>query len=101
MPRAPSQGRRRVPNIGTYLPLRPPRSRAEGGIPSTKPKNIEPSADGAPIEQLRELKVKIPVELHVLLHTLRIRDRAGISEVVAEALREYFAKRGETVPHGD
>jgi len=42
---------------------------------------------------LREMKVKIPVQQHIWLHALKIRDGQQISETVERALAEYFERR--------
>jgi hypothetical protein len=62
--------------------------------------------DGAPkkpsepdLSEAREIKVKLPVSLHIKLHGIKITRHRSISQVVLEALEEYFKKmeRGEKV----
>lgn len=42
------------------------------------------------LDELKELKVKVPVRLLVNLHYLKITQSRPISEIVNEALVEYF-----------
>lgn len=42
------------------------------------------------VEAPRELKVRIPVALHLKLHTAKILHRQSMSETVGAALAEYF-----------
>ena len=54
--------------------------------------------DGEPdLTEAREIKVKLPVSLHIKLHGIKITRHRSISQVVLEALEEYFKKmeRGE------
>lgn len=46
------------------------------------------------IDGEKQLKVKIPVRMHVRLHTLKILTGETISDTVAEALEAYFRRRG-------
>jgi hypothetical protein len=41
---------------------------------------------------LKEIKVKLPVSHHIKLHSLKITRNRSISEVVMNALDEYFDK---------
>lgn len=45
----------------------------------------------ANLSELKELKVKLPVRLLVNLHYVKLTQSRGISEVVNEALTQYFA----------
>lgn len=49
------------------------------------------------LTEAREIKVKLPVSLHIKLHGIKITRHRSISAVVLEALEEYFKKleRGE------
>lgn len=49
------------------------------------------------LTEAREIKVKLPVSLHIKLHGIKITRHRSISQVVLEALEEYFKKmeRGE------
>ena len=49
------------------------------------------------LSEAREIKVKLPVSLHIKLHGIKITRHRSISQVVLEALEEYFKKleRGE------
>ena len=51
------------------------------------------------LAEAREIKVKLPVSLHIKLHGIKITRHRSISQVVLEALEEYFKKmeRGEKV----
>lgn len=51
------------------------------------------------LTEAREIKVKLPVSLHIKLHGIKITRHRSISQVVLEALEEYFKKmeRGEKV----
>ena len=42
---------------------------------------------------LKEVKVKIPLEFHVKLHSMKVLTGAQISDTITEALRIYFNKR--------
>ncbi len=56
--------------------------------------------EGEPdLTEAREIKVKLPVSLHIKLHGIKITRHRSISQVVLEALEEYFKKmeRGEKV----
>lgn len=55
-------------------------------------KAVEPD-----LNEAREIKVKLPVSLHIKLHGIKITRHRSISQVVLEALEEYFKKmeRGE------
>lgn len=48
----------------------------------------------ANLSELKELKVKLPVRLLVNLHYVKLTQSRGISEVVNEALTQYFASFG-------
>ncbi len=41
---------------------------------------------------LKEIKVKLPVSQHIKLHSLKITRNKSISDVVAQALEDYFSK---------
>lgn len=45
----------------------------------------------ANLSELKELKVKLPVRLLVNLHYVKLTQSRGISDVVNEALTQYFA----------
>jgi hypothetical protein len=59
----------------------------------------EKKADQPDLTEAREIKVKLPVSLHIKLHGIKITRHRSISQVVLEALEEYFKKmeRGEKV----
>ncbi|MBI2076991.1 MAG: hypothetical protein HYT80_01285 [Euryarchaeota archaeon] len=44
------------------------------------------------LNEAREIKVKLPVSLHIKLHGLKITKHRSISQVVLEALEEYFRR---------
>lgn len=52
------------------------------------------SRDGsdADLSEAREIKVKLPISLHIKLHGIKITKHRSISQVVLEALEEYFRK---------
>lgn len=43
-----------------------------------------------PGAQKREMKIKLPADLHIRLHISKIVDRERIGDVVVRALDEYF-----------
>ena len=49
------------------------------------------------LTEQREIKVKLPVSLHIKLHGIKITRHRSISQVVLEALEDYFKRmeRGE------
>jgi len=44
----------------------------------------------ADMNELKELKVKLPVQFLINLHYLKLTQSRGISDVVNQALTEYF-----------
>lgn len=46
------------------------------------------------LNELKELKVKLPVRLLVNLHYVKLTQSRAISDVVGEALNEYFQTMG-------
>lgn len=46
--------------------------------------------DRRALGRAKEIKVRIPVEFHIKLHSLRILNGLSISAVVADALTAYF-----------
>ena len=46
----------------------------------------------ANLSELKELKVKLPVRLLVNLHYVKLTQSRGISDVVNDALTQYFAE---------
>lgn len=50
------------------------------------------SGDAADLERTRELKVRIPVRIHLQLMSLKLLTGKQMSDAVAEALDAYFAK---------
>ena len=53
----------------------------------------EPRRD---LEGLRTLKVKLPIQQHIQLHSMRVYRGEGISETVTAALQMYFERRRES-----
>ncbi len=56
---------------------------------------IDPMANApkdANLQEAREIKVKLPVSLHIKLHGIKITRHRSISQVVLEALEDYFRK---------
>ncbi len=47
--------------------------------------------DGEP-QEMKEIKVKIPIDYHWKLHTLKLTTDAYISEMVRDALGGYFGE---------
>ena len=41
---------------------------------------------------LKEMKVKVPLEYHIKLHGLKLLNNQSISKSVEQALRKYFAE---------
>lgn len=51
--------------------------------------------------QRREMKVNLPLDLHLRLHAMKVRNGSRIADTIAAALEEYFAKervRGDRSP---
>lgn len=42
-------------------------------------------------EELKEIKVKLPVRQHIKLHSIKLMMNQNISDTVEEALEAYFA----------
>lgn len=51
--------------------------------------NLEPAP--RKLEGVREMKVKIPLRLHISLHSLKLLSGRQISDIVTEALQNYLA----------
>jgi hypothetical protein len=64
--------------------------------PPAKPTVAKPAGE-PDLTEAREIKVKLPVSLHIKLHGIKITRHRSISQVVLEALEEYFRRmeRGE------
>lgn len=54
----------------------------------------EPKAD---FERVKEVKVKIPIGMHIKLHSMKVLTGKQISDAVTEALTHYFQN---AQPHG-
>lgn len=52
------------------------------------------------LEGVREMKVKIPLRLHVSLHSLKLLSGRQISDIVTEALQTYMAQQAARTPEG-
>lgn len=50
------------------------------------------------LREQKEIKVKIPLDYHVRLHTTKVIEGQSISETVQIALANYFASIGAEVP---
>lgn len=48
--------------------------------------------DDQQMQALKEIKVKLPVSQHIKLHSLKITRNRSISDVVAQALEDYFGR---------
>lgn len=59
----------------------------------------EPKAD---LERVKEVKVKIPIGMHIKLHSMKVLTGKQISDAVTEALTVYFqhAPSGPGLPAG-
>jgi hypothetical protein len=53
----------------------------------------------ADLNKLKEIKVKVPVRHLLNLHYLKITGAKGISDVVSEALTEYFERATNGTGH--
>ncbi|HVL48323.1 MAG TPA: hypothetical protein VM889_07190 [Candidatus Thermoplasmatota archaeon] len=51
--------------------------------------------DAGRIVDAKEIKVKIPVDYHIKLHTLKVLKGQSISDTVEIALQKYFKDFGE------
>lgn len=47
-----------------------------------------------PADEAREIKVRLPAEFHIKLHTLKVLRGQPLSETVQIALAQYFATAG-------
>jgi hypothetical protein len=47
---------------------------------------------GIDAEGMKEIKVRIPIDFHWRLHTLRLMNGTHISDVVRNALEDYFTE---------
>jgi hypothetical protein len=56
----------------------------------------EPKQD---LESLREIKVKIPIAMHIRLHSMKVLTGKQISEAVTDALRNYLEANRPTHRH--
>lgn len=63
-----------------------------GCVPLTDEPIVRPRAGEPDLSEAREIKVKLPVSLHIKLHGLKITKHRAISDVVLEALEDYFAR---------
>lgn len=52
--------------------------------------NLDPAPKS--LDGVREMKVKIPLKLHVSLHSLKLLSGRQISDIVTEALLAYMAQ---------
>jgi hypothetical protein len=52
-----------------------------------------PATPGVP--EAKEIKVKIPVDYHIKLHTLKVLKGQSISDTVELALQKYFSEFGD------
>jgi hypothetical protein len=43
-----------------------------------------------PVESVKEVKVKIPINYHIKLHSMKVLTGKAISDTVTEALEAYF-----------
>lgn len=57
-----------------------------------------PLREDVDFQELRELKVRLPVNLHIRLQSLKITKGVTISQVVLDALESYFEKLGAPGP---
>lgn len=51
-----------------------------------------------PVERVKEVKVKIPINYHIKLHSMKVLTGKAISDTVTEALEAYFGHMGKTGP---
>lgn len=56
---------------------------------------IKEADDDEDLERDKEVKVKIPVNYHIKLHSMKVLTGKQISEAVTEALGEYFERLQE------
>lgn len=61
-------------------------------MPTVRPDQREGASDEPNLSEAREIKVKLPISLHIKLHGIKITKHRSISQVVHEALEEYFKK---------
>lgn len=54
--------------------------------------SLEPPEPVAADRRVRELSVRLPVDLHLRLHERKLTDGVTITEMVEAALRDYFAR---------
>ncbi|MCA1813440.1 MAG: hypothetical protein LC624_05760 [Halobacteriales archaeon] len=53
------------------------------------------------LDGVREMKVKIPLRLHISLHSMKLLSGRQLSDIVTEALVAYMAHQAEARQHGD
>jgi hypothetical protein len=53
------------------------------------------------LDGVREMKVKIPLRLHISLHSLKLLSGRQLSEIVTEALVAYLATQSQVKPGGE
>ncbi len=51
-------------------------------------------------QEEKEIKVRIPLDYHIRLHTVKVVKGQNISETVKEALENYFADLRQDAPVG-
>lgn len=51
------------------------------------------------MSELKEIKVKLPVQYLINLHYLKLTSSQGISDVVTQALTEYFTSQSLPLEH--
>lgn len=52
--------------------------------------DMEASASSAKLSEAKEIKVRIPLDYHIKLHTLKVLKGQSISDTVEIALAKYF-----------
>lgn len=51
---------------------------------------VEPTEEARRLSEGKEIKVKIPLDYHIKLHTLKVLKGQSISDTVEAALHQYF-----------
>lgn len=61
--------------------------------------HLDEAGDDA-LEETKEMKVKVPAEMQVRLHSLKVLTGTDISTAVTEAVEQYFERMDDDVEEG-
>lgn len=72
-----------------------------GPTPLDAPLELRPRGPELGAEELHELRVRIPVDLHRQLLSLKVLRGKSLAETVSLALDIYFSQVKASIPHSD